>query len=66
MKSLAEYKIENAVIERRIADRRRRSVRRLKQRIANSAIESRYPDDRVVRVRDINAAIDAWAAKELP
>lgn len=61
MKSLREYELDNAKLVARRAERRRRSVRRLKQRVAR--ITWRFEP----RVRQmINEAIDAWASRELP
>jgi hypothetical protein len=59
MKGLLEIQAENAEIDKRIADKRKASLRRLKQRIAR-IIAWDAPGVR----RQVNEAIDAWAERE--
>ena len=61
MKGLVELTAENLVA--RAEAKRKASLRRLKQRIANIAYFVHYQSGRDMR-RDINAAIDAWDAAE--
>ena len=61
MKGLLELQAENDAAVARAEAKRKASLRRLKQRIANiNWKHERLPD----MVGDINAAIDAWDAAE--
>ena len=61
MRGLSEIVADNAAIEKQLAARRKASLRRLKQRIANML----HGAESVVWIRSaVNQAIDAWDAAE--
>jgi hypothetical protein len=67
VKGLAELTAENDALVARAEAKRKASLRRLKQRIANvtsDVVGDRDGFMRAVTRRDINAAIDEWDAAE--
>jgi hypothetical protein len=64
VKGLAELTAENDALVKRAEAKRKASLRRLKQRIANAGFMVADPTERVVRVADVNAAIADWDAAE--